>query len=146
MLFYLNDDMNLGESSFESRGQIGIVAQDILQSSNYIPHDPIFIEGDDNFTVANGVTGGNGTSSDPYVIQSWDISLPNTQADPGILIRNTTAHFAVRSCLLHPSNNTKFLFVAGIYLPNCVNGILINNQIVNNYPCISLENSHGISP
>src|SRR2546426_10672179 len=37
-------------------------------------HPPISIEGDAGFTPANGVTGGTGTPSDPYIIEGWEIN------------------------------------------------------------------------
>jgi parallel beta-helix repeat protein len=57
------------------------------------PHDPIVIEGDSDFKPANGVIGGSGTESDPYIIDGWDI-----WSDPiAIDIRNTTAHFVIHN-------------------------------------------------
>src|SRR5439155_6381742 len=41
-------------------------------------HGPIAIVNDSDFTPANGVTGGNGTPSDPYVIEGWSIESPST--------------------------------------------------------------------
>ena len=40
------------------------------------PHDPIYIDGNDNFIPANGVTSGLGTENDPYIIENWDNFLP----------------------------------------------------------------------
>ena len=36
-------------------------------------HDPIYIDGNEDFTPANGVTSGSGTENDPYIIENWDI-------------------------------------------------------------------------
>ena len=36
-------------------------------------HDPIIINGNDDFTPENGVTGGSGTENDPYIISDWII-------------------------------------------------------------------------
>src|SRR6266480_3415200 len=38
-------------------------------------HSSILIVGNAEFTPANGVTGGTGTASDPYVIQGWNIKM-----------------------------------------------------------------------
>ncbi|HEX4922151.1 MAG TPA: right-handed parallel beta-helix repeat-containing protein, partial [Candidatus Bathyarchaeia archaeon] len=59
----------------------------------YTPHAPISIVGNSDFTSVNGVTGGSGTNSDPYIIQGWTISCCQS---PRILIRDTTANFVVR--------------------------------------------------
>ena len=42
-------------------------------SIQYTGHDPIIIDGDEDFTSANGVTGGSGTEANPYVIEGWTI-------------------------------------------------------------------------
>ena len=57
-------------------------------------HGPIAIVNDSGFTPANGVTGGNGTPSDPYVIEGWSIESPSTH---GILITDTTRAFVIRN-------------------------------------------------
>ena len=69
------------------------------------PHSAIFINGNADFTAANGVTGGTGTASDPYVIAGWDINVSQSPWHgqyyngpyPGIGISDTDAHFVVRS-------------------------------------------------
>ena len=54
--------------------------------SAYTVHDPIHIDGDADFTAANGVTGGSGTASDPYIIEGWDIDATTAH---GIWIEET---------------------------------------------------------
>src|SRR5581483_2068987 len=39
----------------------------------FLPHAPILVEGDANFTAAHGVVSGSGAPSDPYVIAGWSI-------------------------------------------------------------------------
>lgn len=56
-------------------------------------HAAILIDGDAEFTAANGVTGGSGTAADPYRIEGWTIDA--TQ-NIGLAIQNTRAHFVVR--------------------------------------------------
>src|SRR3989304_6395364 len=64
----------------------------------YAVRAKIDIEGDANFTAANGVVGGNGTETNPYRIENWTILL---DLDPdswkfGIRLVNTTAHVILR--------------------------------------------------
>ena len=63
----------------------------------YVSRATIFIEGDDNFTAANGVVAGSGTAEDPYVIENWAIDASGAH---GIHIKNTTSYFVVRNCLV----------------------------------------------
>src|SRR5438874_11468296 len=73
------------------------------------PHSAIFINGNADFTAANGVTGGTGTASDPYVIAGWDINVSQSPWHgqyyngpyPGIGISNTDAHFVVLNVNIH---------------------------------------------
>jgi len=91
-------------------------------------HDPIYIEGNDNFTPANGVNGGgSGTENDPYIIENWDISAESAH---GIEIRNTTAYFIIRKSLVE---NGRWGGYCGIYLENVANGKVENCIVENNY-------------
>jgi len=123
------------------------------------PRAPIYIEGNDSFTPANGVVGGSGTEDDPYIIENWDISAEN---DKGIFIRSTTAHFIVRNCYVHDGwagdhygiyfidvrngkidNVTSDNNNSGIRLWYSSNNILDNNTYLNNYWGILLDSSSG---
>jgi len=77
------------------------------KTSAYTPHDSIYIEGDAYFIPSNGVVGGNGTESDPYIIGGWDIT-PNTGC--AIVIKSTGRHFVIRDVYLHDGAG------CGIYL------------------------------
>ncbi len=57
------------------------------------PHDPIVILGNTGFNASNGVVGGIGTASNPYVIAGWIIDAPPSM---GVQIRGTDAHAVVR--------------------------------------------------
>src|SRR5438094_9622844 len=66
-------------------------------SSFYTQHEPIVIDGDSGFTSANGVTGGSGTASNPYIIDGWNISSSGCCSSvPGISINNTSAYCVIR--------------------------------------------------
>ena len=84
-------------------------------------HEPIYIYGNDGFTVENGVFSGSGTVEDPYVIEGWRVDHP--QADYGIYIDHTTAHFVIRDCVIEGT------CLAGIYFNTVQNGRVEDTQI-----------------
>jgi parallel beta-helix repeat protein len=84
------------------------------------PHAPIYILGNGDFTPANGVTGGSGTPSDPYIIEGWEIYASGS---PAIEIRNTTAHFVIRDSY---TDTVYMLDLSCIYLNNVSNGAVKN--------------------
>jgi parallel beta-helix repeat protein len=104
---------------------------------------PVLIDGDANFTSENGVTGGTGTSGDPYVIEGGTIdgSLGN-----GVEVRNTNAHFVVRGVTvrsdmppgssLGSSMNPPWDGGCGVFLCNTSNGVVES--------CILTDNEYGI--
>jgi len=101
------------------------------------PHSPIYIEGNDNFILANGVTSGSGTENDPYIIEKWEISAED---ENGIEIRDTTAHFIIRNCRVHDGRtNSNY----GIYFDNVTNGRVKNATIENNRKGIYLIRSEN---
>jgi len=111
----------------------GPLVNDTWAFLELVAHDPILIDGNAEFTDANGVVAGSGTESDPYVIVGWDISASTAN---GIEIRNTDAHFIIRDCYIHDG-----LSQIGIYLSNCVNGTLEDNTCLNNAKGVYLLSS-----
>ena len=102
----------------------------------YTVRDIIKIEGDGDFNVTNGVSGGVGTKLDPYIIDGWEI-------DGGgegrcIYVGNTTKHFVIRNCNLTNAsgNGNQFYKNAGVSLYNATN-VTIEN-------CVFAGNGHGI--
>jgi parallel beta-helix repeat protein len=95
---------------------------------------PIHIQSNDQFTSANGVTGGSGTQSDPYIIQGWSIDASSAN---GIDIRNTTAYFVVRNCLVENGGGTCY----GIYLDNVIYGRIENDTCEHSRDGIYLSRS-----
>src|SRR2546422_11687958 len=70
---------------------------------SFTPHAPIFIDSDANFTAASGVTSGNGSAGNPYVIEGWDINAANGD---GVFVRSTTAHVILRNLFVHDGGPT----------------------------------------
>ena len=96
-------------------------------------HEPIYIYGDDDFTVANGVMSGCGTIDDPYVIEGWRVDAP--RADYGIYIDHTSAHFVIRDCVVERAR------VAGVYFNSVRNGRVESLQIQRSDTAIYFLNS-----
>ncbi|MFQ6107663.1 MAG: nitrous oxide reductase family maturation protein NosD [Thermoplasmata archaeon] len=102
--------------------------------SAYTPHDTIFIIGNAGFTTANGVSGGSGTPSDPYIIEGWEIDASFAH---GIEIRNTDAHFTIRNVYVHSGGWSW----NGIYFRNVDNGRVEITTITGSHYGIYLESS-----
>lgn len=109
--------------------------------TSYTEHPTIYINGDAQFNntlyPSNGVVSGNGTVSNPYVIAGWDI---NASAAFGITIWGTSAYFVIRDCYVH-SGWLGGTGNYGIYVANCVNGVVRNNTVVDCNCGISLQSS-----
>lgn len=68
-----------------------------VRGTAFTAHAPITILGNADFTAANGVVGGSGTATDPYVIAGWSIDAPPSM---GVQIRGTDAHVLVRDVVV----------------------------------------------
>ena len=122
---------------FFLKGEVGGEGRGV--GTGLVPHDPIYIEGNENFIPLNGIIGGSGMEDDPYIIENWDITAENAH---GIWIRSTTDHFIIRNCYLHDGlNNRNF----GIYFDNVIGGKVDNNLIENNNRGIYLYSSDNNS-
>ena len=107
----------------------------------YASHAPIKIIGDAGFLSSNastGITNGNGTALDPYIIYGWDINASTAQ---GIRIENTSAHFTVMDCYIHGGSSD---YGCGVMLVNCINGTLARNNFSENRNGIRLDESRNI--
>ena len=96
--------------------------------SAYTVHDPIYIVGDADFTSENGVTGGSGTASDPYIIEGWEIESTTTHC---IQVSGTYCPFVIRDCFIHGElevDDHYYSGVCNIYLNGC-EGAAVENVI-----------------
>src|SRR3989442_7108460 len=96
-------------------------------ASTRVPHSQILISGNSEFIAANGVTGGTGTVSDPYVIQGWNITVCWRCPYYGIEVANTTAYFRIFNVTV--SSLITAQPATGILLKNATNG-RIDNSVV----------------
>jgi hypothetical protein len=53
------------------------VSADLAKTSGLLSHNTIYINTNAGFTGANGVTGGTGTDTNPYIIEGWNITITN---------------------------------------------------------------------
>lgn len=125
-------------------------------SAQLTPHGTITIAGDNQFTSLNGVSSGSGTSSDPYIIQGWQIG-PN----PGLVsinVKDTKSYFTIMdvylySCSIGVSlNNVSHAAIEssrifntsiGISLYKCDSVKITSNTIEGNHIGISISYSHA---
>lgn len=91
------------------------------QFGDFNKHDTILIIGNENLTSGNGVSGGNGTLHNPFMIT--DLFINSTEG-AGLEIRDSDLHIKVyQNVIIHaidpvdPTNVT----VSGIKLVNCTN-------------------------
>ena len=103
-------------------GLLGVVELQSGIVSAYTPHTPILIVGNAGFTAGNGVTGGSGTPSDPYIIEGWEIGASSLT---GIAIWNTDAQFIIRDVYVH-SGGSRW---DGISINYAFNGAVTNATI-----------------
>ena len=92
---------------------------------------PICITGDNEFTSANGVVGGDGSENNPFIIENWVIDASSAH---GITIRNTRAYFIIRNVLIENGGYN----YCGVYLENVWNGKVENVISRNNLSGIQL--------
>ena len=93
-----------------------------------LPHNPIFIHGNAGFAGANsstGVTHGNGTASDPCVIEGWEIDASTAR---GINIWDTDVCFIIRDSSVHSGGSSN----SGIVLDRVINGAVDNTTTSGN--------------
>ncbi len=74
--------------------------------------ETIEIVGDGAFNASNGVVSGSGSVQDPFIIQGWDID--GTGSSSCISIKNSTAHFVIKDCILIDADSA-------IYVENATN-------------------------
>jgi len=99
---------------------------------------------DNNWTAAKaaGICTGNGTYTEPYVIE--DLVIDGGGSGSCILIKNSDVYFKIENCSVYNSGGYPN---AGIRLSNVSNSQLVNNTCSSNYRGIRIEscNNNSIS-
>jgi parallel beta-helix repeat protein len=106
-----------------------VIYTPLLVTPPSTPSGRIYINGNGMFNADNGVSDGSGTAVDPYIIEDYAIDASD---EDGITVKNTTAYFIVRNCLVENGVDSG----NGIYLDNVVNGVVSG--------CVSTNNNTGI--
>jgi len=109
--------------------------------SSYTYHAPINIDGNGGFTNASGVVWGSGTTSDPFIIEGWDIDRSESADACGISILNTDSFFIIRGCNISSAMSG----LVGIRLANCANGILINNTLTGGTYGVKVDDANNLT-
>ena len=101
---------------------------------------------DNNWTAAKsaGICTGNGTYSEPYVIE--DLVIDGGGSGSCILIENSTVYFKIENCTVYNSggyhySEIGFSLNAGIKLSHVNNSYIINNDCSSNWYGIRIEYS-----
>lgn len=110
----------LSLNSFQSES-----SNEKLDISGYISHDPILISSDDDFLMYGFP--GNGTPSNPYIIENYHILGIEDYGGSGISIRNTSKIYIIKNC----------------YISEGYYGISIHSKISDN---ILIENNFFYNP
>jgi len=113
-----------------------IISTDMFNNADYTPHEPIEIRGDEDFTFENGVTSGNGTKNDPFIIEGWEIN----SSWVAIYIEYTTAYFLIKNCLIKGTP-----YDDGINLINIAVGSISDCIILSGYAGINLYKSTNVT-
>ncbi len=115
----------------EAEGKI--MEQDELA---YTVHAPIEITSDADFGIGiNGVSAGDGSAGNPWIIEGWEID--GTGFNYCIDIENTMDHFVVKDCHLREAS------IAGFYLLISNNNTIINNTVSDNYRGFQVVSSNN---
>ncbi|UCF49317.1 MAG: right-handed parallel beta-helix repeat-containing protein [Thermoplasmatales archaeon] len=104
-------------------------------------HPPIYINDNDDFTQENGVTEGNGTKENPYIIENWIIEGDGSDGN-GIFINGTNAYFIIRNCTVSGFyGETGSSWGTGVRLVTVENGRIEDTTTYMNYLDIRIEDN-----
>lgn len=97
----------------------GFVTAEEDEGPDFKVREQIIIRGNSELTHENGITGGSGTETDPYLIDGWWI---NVSEGSGIIIEGTSAHILIRgTAVTHSLEDVDNITDTGIIIRNCSN-------------------------
>lgn len=108
-------------------------------SADTTEHDAIFIYSIEDFTAENGVSDGDGSAENPFIIDDLEIGAGPYSVSQCISIWSVNVHVIVRDVYLHSGYE-------GIGLHNCSNISVVDSIISANRGCaINIDRSHHIT-
>ncbi len=101
---------------------------------NPLPHEPILITSDNDFTRANGVVSGSGTATDPYLITNWQIKnlMPGYAIKVDNLDGKITKFFKI-GCIQSnfaqvPATGARLIWIVNIRTPTIISDVVGNSR------------------
>jgi parallel beta-helix repeat protein len=104
-----------------------------IAASALVPHEPIRINSNEDFDANHGVSSGDGSPSNPWIIENYDIN--GTGHGYCVYVGNTTEHFALKNSRLYGASGVDdglYYPDAGVTLHSTRNVTLEGNNISNN--------------
>ncbi len=124
---------------FVSASSLYLSSVKLAMGSTYQSHTMIYITGNAGFTTANGVTGGSGTPSDPFIIEGWDINVSGSSA--GIAVHDSDVSFIIRNNYIHAGSS----IALGIELTRVSSAVVANNIVLGNDFGIGADTSRNVT-
>jgi parallel beta-helix repeat protein len=115
------------------------VKADLSNPSALKDHGVVDIKSNAEFVAMNGVVAGQGTPTNPYIIENWTFSSNISMI---FQIKNTDAYYIVRNCLFIGSSKHNNPGV-GIWLTRTSHGLYINNRFDTNSLGLIMENTNN---
>jgi parallel beta-helix repeat protein len=104
------------------------------EATAFVDHRPIRIDNELGFTSSNGVTGGNGSSENPFLISGWRIVNLSSSDSIAIVIGNTTSHALVYNVGITGTTT-------GLRIINASNVIVSDSVFTNNTWAVAIDYS-----
>ncbi len=136
VLYPMDNDVDFSVRYNANSAEYKVERSKLANSTAYralVSRDVIRINSDADFTASNGVTGGTGTQSDPYIIDGWEIDAHGGWT--AIYIGNTTSYAIIKNCLIYNATNLTSLtygYGSGIALYFAQNIKIENVTSINN--------------
>jgi parallel beta-helix repeat protein len=96
-----------------------------VQSEWYISHDPIYIMDNQDFITQDWP--GNGTETNPFVIENLSITIDGFGSC--ISVKDTDVHFIIRNCMLSSSGEYTYVNLEKLQFFNVENGNVENCSV-----------------
>lgn len=107
----------------------------------YAALEPVIIASNEDFTLENGVTGGEGTEADPYIIEKWSVNASHADGSAGgFAISHTDAHFVIRDVAVYGGGD----LYCGIFLSNVRNCRIERVVLTDNYEGVTVNSTSDL--